>query len=62
MLNTHLKVSLEIAVWLMDLKPVLYGNIEGWDGVGGEREVQEEGDLWTAMIHAAVWQKPTQYC
>ena len=46
----------------MDLKPVLYGNIEGWDGVGGEREVQEEGDLWTAMIHAAVWQKPTQYC
>ena len=34
-----------------------------WDGVGGEREVQEGRpyvDLW--MIHADIWQKPTQYC
>ena len=34
----------------------------GWDGVGGERGVQEERpyvDLW--LIHADTWQKPTQY-
>ena len=41
---------------------MLYGNVEGWDGVGGGREVQEEEDLCTALIHAAVWQKATQYC
>ena len=35
----------------------------GWDGVGREREVQEGRpyvDLW--LIHADIWQKPTQYC
>ena len=34
--------------------------MEGWDGVGGGREVQEGGDIW--LIHVDVWQKPTQYC
>ena len=38
--------------------------LEGWDGVGDGREVQEGGDtyvdLW--LIHVDVWQKPTQYC
>ena len=34
-------------------------NLEGWDGMGGGREAQEEGDmcnLW--QIHGDVWQKP----
>ena len=39
-------------------------NLEGWNGVAGGREVQEEGDihiyLW--LIHVDVWQKPIQYC
>ena len=38
-------------------------NLEGWDGVGGEREVEREGTyvyLW--LIHVDVWQKPIQYC
>ena len=33
------------------------GSMEGWDRVGGGREVQEGGN-----IHVDVWQKPTQYC
>ena len=43
--------------------PVLCDNPEGYDGVGGGREVQGEGTyeyLW--LIHVAVWQKPKQYC
>ena len=32
----------EFAVWLSELKPRLYNNLEGWDGVGGGRDVQEE--------------------
>ena len=38
-------------------------NLEGWDGVGGGREVQKEGTyvyLW--LIHVDVWQKPRQHC
>ena len=38
-------------------------NLEEWDGVGGEREVEREGTyvyLW--LIHVDVWQKPTHYC
>ena len=38
-------------------------NLEGWDGVGGEREVEREGTyvyLW--LIHVDVWQKPSQHC
>ena len=38
-------------------------NLEGSDGVGGGREVQEGGDigiLW--LIRVVIWQKPTQYC
>ena len=34
-----------------------------WDGVGGGREVQEEGDIGIPLvIHVDVWEKPTQYC
>ena len=28
---------------------VLFGNLEGWDGVGGGREVQEGGDICVHM-------------
>ena len=41
---------------------VLYDNLEGWDGVGHGREIQEGGAyvyLW--LIHVDIWQKPTQY-
>ena len=31
----------EFAVWLRELKPGLCNNPEGWDGEGGEREVQD---------------------
>ena len=44
-------------------KPILCDNLEGWDGGGGGREVQEGGTyiyLW--LIHAEVWQKPPHYC
>ena len=48
----------------MELNPGLCNNLEGWDGVGGRREVQEGGDvcicLW--LIPVDVWQKPTQFC
>ena len=41
------------------LSSVPGANLEGWDGGGG----QEEGDMYVlVMIHAVVWQKPTQYC
>ena len=45
-----------------ELKLGLCDNLEEWGGVGGGREVQEEGTyvyLW--LIHVDVWQKPTQY-
>ena len=47
---------------------MLCDNLEGLDGMGGGREVQQGGDLcipcvytlW--LIHVDVWQKPTQHC
>ena len=39
--------------------PVLCDNLQGWDGMGGK--FKREGTyVW--LIHADVWQKPTQYC
>ena len=35
----------EFAVGHRELSPVLYDNLEGWEEVGGEREVQEGGDI-----------------
>ena len=32
-----------------EFKPVLFDNLEGWDGVGSGREVQEEGDMYIPM-------------
>ena len=46
------------AIWYRELKPVFSGYLEGWDRVGGRKEVQEEGThvyLW--LIHVDVWQK-----
>ena len=50
------------AVWLRELTLGLCNNLERWDGVAGEREVQEGGAyiyLW--LIHINVWQKSSQY-
>ena len=58
----------ELPVWLRELKLVLCDNEEGWDGVGGRRDIQEGGDICIPvihMIHTDVWPfmlKPTQYC
>jgi len=41
---------------------ILFQNLEGWDGLGDEREVQEGGEnvyLW--LIHVDIWQRPTKY-
>ena len=35
----------EFAVWFRELKLGLCSNLEGWDGEGGGREVQEGGDM-----------------
>ena len=37
----------EFAVWLRKLKHRLCINLEGWDGEGDGREVQEGGDMYT---------------
>ena len=39
----------EFAVYLRDLKQGLCTNLEGWDGEGDEREVQEGGDIHILM-------------
>ena len=36
----------EFAIGLTELKPGLCNNLEGWDGVGDGREVQEGGDIY----------------
>ena len=35
--------------------------LEGWDGVGAGKEVQEGGGSRCVSV-ADVWQTPTQYC
>ena len=39
----------EFAVWLRKLKQGLCINLEGWDGEGDEREVQEGRDICIPM-------------
>ena len=39
----------EFAVGCRELKLVLCDNLEGWDGMGGGREVQEGGDIYIHM-------------
>ena len=44
-------------------KLVLCDNLEGWNGEGGGREVQEGGAIRIPMpIQVNVWQEPSQYC
>ena len=35
----------QVAVWLRKLKPGLCINLEGWDGLGDERDVQKGEDI-----------------
>ena len=52
----------EFAVWLRELKKGLCNNLQGWDGEGDGREVQEGEDIcipW--LIHVDIWQKPTKF-
>ena len=51
----------EVSVWHRERNLVLCDNLEGWDGVGGGKEMQEEGDMCMLML-INVWQKPTQHC
>ena len=52
----------ELAVRCRELSSVLCDDLEWWDSVGGQWEVQEGGTLvclW--LIHVDVWQRSTQY-
>ena len=40
---------MEFAVWLRNLKQGLCISLEGWDGAGDGREVQEEGTIRVPM-------------
>ena len=40
----------EFALWLRKLKQRLCINLEGWDGEGDGREVQEGGDICIPMV------------
>ena len=41
----------------------LWDNLEGWDGEGGGKRVQDGGThVYPWQIHVDVWQKPPQYC
>ena len=47
---------------MQELSLVLCDKLEGWAGVGGEREVQKRGAyVYLGLIHVVVWQKPTQH-
>ena len=38
-------------------------SLEGWDGEGGGRKLQEGGDICIPMAdYVDVWQKLSQYC
>ena len=41
---------------------MLCDNLEGWEGERGGRFKREETYVYLRLIHADVWQKPTQYC
>ena len=36
-------------VGILCMTQVLWDNLEGWDGVGGEKELQEGGDICIPM-------------
>ena len=53
--QTHAHIRYKIgsqwkfAEWLSELRPVFHDNLEGWDGMGGGREVPEGGDICLPM-------------
>ena len=53
--QTHAHIRYKIgsqwkfAEWLSELRLVFHDNLEGWDGVGGGREVREGGDIYLLM-------------
>ena len=48
MILLHIKIKTLVKV-RNGFKSVLCDNLEGWDGVGGEKEVQEGGDICMSM-------------
>ena len=44
MILLHIKIKTLVKV-RNGFKSVLCDNLEGWDGVGGEKEVQQGGDI-----------------
>ena len=52
----------EFDVWLRKLKQELCINVEGWDGEGDGRELQEGISVYPWQIHVEVWQKTTKFC
>ena len=44
--SCHIAYSARSSAWHSD-------NLERWDGVGGEREVQEEGDMCISMVNSS---------
>ena len=49
----------EFAIWLRELKLGLCDNVEGWDGVGGGRELQEGGDICIFMTDSCWYMAET---
>ena len=51
------------AGWVRELRSGLCDDLEGWDGLGGEREVQEGGDICISMA-GSCWcmDGRNQYC
>ena len=42
----------EFSVWLRELKQGLCTNLEGWDGEGDARDIQERGDIYIPMAES----------
>jgi len=49
----------EFAVWLRELQQGLCINLEGWDGEGNGREVQEGGDIYIPMADSCWYMAET---
>ena len=53
LISHHVKqIANGFAVWLRALKPGLCNNLKGWNGEGGEREIQEGGDVCITMANS----------
>ena len=52
--NTVCKIDsqLEFAIWHRELKQGFCDSLEGWDGEGDEREVQDGGDMGAPMANS----------